>query len=173
MSLAVPPPASSSADVRAAVITVSDRAAAGDRCDESGPHAAERLRGAGFEVDQPLVIADGEQTVRDALADVVRSGARLVITTGGTGLGPRDRTPEGTRPLLAHELPGIAEALRREGAKHTPMAVLSRGLAGVTAGSRPALIVNLPGSVRAVDQGLDVLLPLVGHILDQLDGGDH
>lgn len=163
----------SSDAISCAVITVSDRVASGERTDASGPRAAERLREAGFAVGEPLVTPDGADDVHKTLDDAVRSGARFIVTTGGTGLSPRDQTPEGTQPHLARVLTGISEALRRDGAQHTPMAVLSRGLAGVTAGPQAAFIVNLPGSVRAVDQGLDVVLPLVAHIVDQLDGGDH
>lgn len=163
----------SAAAIPCAVITVSDRAASGDRTDASGPSAVQRLREAGLDVGDPIVTPDGADSVRTALDDAVRTGARFIVTTGGTGLGPRDQTPEGTEPLLARLLPGVAETLRRDGAQYTPMAVLSRGLAGTTSGPRPAFIVNLPGSVRAVEQGLDVVLPLVSHIVDQLDGGDH
>lgn len=154
---------------RAAVIVVSDRSARGERADASGPRATALLAAAGIAADVEIV-PDGEGSVRVAIADALAVGVRLVITSGGTGVGPRDLTPEGTRPLLDRELPGIAELLRAEGAKKTPMAALSRGLAGV-AGT--ALVVNLPGSVRAVEEGLEVLLPLVPHVLDQLTGGDH
>lgn len=158
--------------VSAFVITVSDRSASGERADASGPRAVALLEGAGFRADS-TVVPDGAESVEQALTAAVDSGARLVVTTGGTGVGPRDFTPEGTRPLITRELPGIAELLRREGATHNPMAVISRGLVGVTAGSRPALIVNLPGAVAAVEEGLAVLLPVTAHILDQLRGADH
>ncbi len=158
---------------RAAVITVSDRSARGERKDESGPRAVGLLRAAGYRTDDAQVVPDGRDSVHDALRAAIDAGARLVITTGGTGVGPRDLTPEGTRPLLERELPGIAEALRREGAIHSKHAVLSRGLAGVTAAPAFALVINLPGSLRAVEQGMEVVLPLVAHILDQLDGADH
>lgn len=157
---------------RASVITVSDRSARGERADASGPRAVELLTEAGFEAGS-TVVPDGVESVRGALAAALDSGARLVITTGGTGVGPRDLTPEGTRPLIERELPGVAELLRREGAAQTPMAAISRGLAGVTGGDNRALIVNLPGSEKAVVQGLSVLLPITPHILDQLRGGDH
>jgi molybdenum cofactor synthesis domain-containing protein len=157
----------------AVVITVSDRSARGEREDESGPRAVELLRAAGYHVDEARIIPDGEDSVRDALGVAIEAGARLVITSGGTGVAPRDLTPEGTRSLLTKELPGIAEELRREGALHSKHAVLSRGLAGVAGSPATSLVINLPGSVRAVEQGMKVVLPLVAHILDQLDGGDH
>jgi len=154
------------------VITVSDRSARGERADASGPRAVALLEGDGFRVDSTIV-PDGVASVERALAAAIDAGARLVITTGGTGVGPRDQTPEGTRPLIARELPGVAELMRREGAAHNAMAVLSRGLVGVSAGDNPALIANLPGSLAAVEESLAVLLPLTTHILDQLAGGDH
>jgi molybdenum cofactor synthesis domain-containing protein len=159
--------------VRAAVITVSDRCFRGERPDASGPRAVAVLTAAGYEVAEPVIVPDGEASVGAAIETALGAGARLVITSGGTGVSPRDLTPEGTRPLLVRELPGIAEALRREGARQAPMAVLSRGLAGIAGSAPQALVVNLPGAVMAVVEGLELLLPLVPHILDQLDGGDH
>lgn len=156
----------------ASVITVSDRSARGERADASGPRAVELLTEAGYEV-RAVVVPDGRESVGGALTAAVAAGADVVITSGGTGVGPRDLTPEGTVPLIERELPGVAELLRREGASHTPMAVISRGVVGVTGGERPALIANLPGSIAAVEQGLAVLLPIVPHIVDQLRGGDH
>lgn len=154
------------------VITVSDRSSRGERADASGPRAVDLLREAGFHVDYRLV-PDGEHSVRDALQDAIVAGARFIVTSGGTGVGPRDQTPEGTRLLLVQELPGIAEQLRRVGASEHPTAVLSRGLAGIAGHTSRALVVNLPGSVNAVEEGLAVLMPLVRHVIDQLDGADH
>ncbi len=156
---------------RALVVTVSDRCARGEAVDRSGPRAVELLSEAGYPTAPARVVPDGDESVAAALREAVRAGVRVVVTTGGTGVGPRDRTPEGTRAVLDRELPGLAEALRREGASHVATAVLSRGLAGVTA--EGVVVVNLPGSTAAVEQGLAVLLPVLGHLLDQLTGGDH
>lgn len=157
---------------RAVVITVSDRSARGERPDASGPRAVALLAEDGIPASSNIV-PDGAESVTHAIEAAIASGARLVITSGGTGVSPRDLTPEGTRAVLVRELPGIAEALRSDGARHNPMAVLSRGLAGIAGDPPHTIVVNLPGSVSAVEQGLSVLLPLVPHILDQLGGVDH
>ena len=159
----------------AAVITVSDRSAAREREDAAGPAIERALAEAGFQPTRSIV-ADGARSVTDALRSALEAGARVVITTGGTGVGPRDRTPEGTREVIDREVPGIAEELRRIGAAETPGGMLSRGVAGVvdaSPGIPGALIVNLPGSPKAVASGMPVILSVAAHVVDQLAGGDH
>ncbi|WP_234988008.1 molybdenum cofactor biosynthesis protein B [Demequina sp. NBRC 110056] len=158
--------------VSVAVITVSDRRAAGEAEDTAGPAIAHSLASAGAVVTTWLV-PDGLDSVRTALDAALADGARLVVTTGGTGVGPRDLTPEATRGVIDRDLPGVPELLRREGSTTTPAAALSRGRAGVTAGPHPAIVVNLPGSERAAREGVATLLTVLPHALSQLEGGDH
>ncbi len=155
---------------RAEVVVASNRAAAGVYDDTTGPLIVAALRDLGFEVDSPVVVPDGPP-VGEAIAAAVERGAKVVLTTGGTGLTPTDRTPEQTRPLLDREVPGIAEAIRHAGvAAGVPTAALSRGLAGV-AGT--CLVVNLPGSRGGVKDGLSVLRPILVHAVEQIVGSDH
>ena len=160
--------------VAARVITVSDRCAGGDREDLSGPLAARLLAEAGLAVGPVVVVPDGIEPVRAAIGSALDDGCRVVVTTGGTGIGPRDMTPEATAPLLSARLDGLAEAIRRRGEATAPAASLSRGLVGVTGrGPGAALVVNAPGSPGGVRDAVAVIVPLIGHVLDQLGGGDH
>lgn len=160
----------SAAGRRAVVITASNRAAAGVYEDVCGPLIVDRLREWGFAAEAPVVVPDGEP-VGQALAAALGDGIDLVVTTGGTGITPTDRTPEVTAPQLHRLIPGIAEAIRAAGvAKGVPTAVLSRGLAGATDRS---LVINLPGSRGGVKDALEVLEPIIDHALSQLAGGDH
>jgi cyclic pyranopterin phosphate synthase len=154
----------------ALVVVASTRAAAGAYPDRSGPLLVAGLRELGLATADPVVVADGAPLAA-ALRAAVESGTDVVVTSGGTGLTPRDTTPEATAPLLTRQLPGVAEALRAAGtAAGVPTAALSRGLAGV-AGT--TLVVNVAGSTGAARDALAVLAPLLRHALDQIHGGDH
>ena len=156
--------------IKARVVVASNRAAAGVYQDTSGPRLVAGLRELGCDVDEdPVVVPDGEP-VADALRRAVADGVDVVVTSGGTGVTPTDRTPEATRGLLDFEIPGIAEAIRAYSRDRVPAAALSRGLAGVAGRT---LIVNLPGSTGGAKDGLAVLGPLLSHTVDQIHGGDH
>ena len=158
------------------MITVSDRSARGEREDLSGPAAVEALSRHGYTTVSLSVVPDGRVSVRDAIAEAADAEARIILTLGGTGLSPRDETPEATWPLITRELPGIAEALRSTARDRVPTAVLSRGVAGIIdrpGRGLPSLVVNLAGSPGATRDGVAVLAPLIPHIVDQLSGGDH
>lgn len=155
--------------LRAKVLTVSDGVADGTRDDKSGRACVEQLVAAGYEIVEHRVTADGVDLVAAALRDLTDGFAGLVVTTGGTGFGPRDCTPEGTRAVLDREAPGIGEAIRRvSDADGRGFGMLSRGVAG-TRGA--ALVCNLPGSTNGAREGLDVLLSIAPHALDLLAGG--
>lgn len=154
----------------AAVVVASNRAADGVYEDRTGPLLVAALREWGFETPDPVVVNDGDP-VGQAVADAVESGVAVVLTTGGTGINPTDRTPDVVAPLLDRELPGVAEAVRAYGiASGIATAALSRGVAGVVGRT---LVVTLPGSTGGVRDGITVLADLVPHAVDQLFGGDH
>lgn len=156
--------------LRAEVVVASNRAAAGVYDDECGPMIVEALRADGWTVEDPVVVPDGDP-VAAAISAAAEGGARAVITTGGTGITPTDRTPEATRALLDFEVPGIAEAIRAHGtAQGVSTAPLSRGVAGVVGRT---LVVNLPGSRGGVKDGLAVVVPLLRHAVEQVVGSDH
>jgi molybdopterin adenylyltransferase len=152
---------------KAHVITVSDRVSAGKMVDESGPALVRRLKQAHFEVSGPEVVPDHQQRITDAIVAAVVDGAQVVVTTGGTGLGPRDVTPQATSMVIDFEIPGIGEAMRRAGTANTPMAALSRSMAGVRGHS---LIINVPGSVKGATESLEAVIPMLGHAIRLLHG---
>ncbi|MGO1737664.1 MAG: MogA/MoaB family molybdenum cofactor biosynthesis protein [Actinomycetaceae bacterium] len=157
-----------------AVVTVSDRCHAGTQEDRSGPLARDLLAEAGIEAGEPVVVPDEVEAVRDAVRAAIDAGARFVLTTGGTGIGPRDVTPEAVTPFIALDLPGIAEAVRAHGRQSTPLADISRSVVGLTARSDDAaLVVTAPGSTSGVKDTVTVVAPLVAHVLGQAAGGTH
>jgi molybdopterin adenylyltransferase len=154
--------------IRAAVLTLSDAGVRGERVDTAGPAAAELLRGAGFELAETAMLPDDQPQISALLtrwADEAQYG--LVVTTGGTGLGPRDRTPEATAAVLDYRVDGIAEAMRAAGLASTPRAMLSRGLSGVR---KRTLIINLPGSEPGARESLEAVLPVLHHAAEVLQG---
>ena len=154
--------------MNAVVITVSDACARGEREDGSGAALVELLTEAGATIVETRILSDDLDPLAQALRDYAeRSDVSLIITAGGTGLGPRDNTPEATQRIIEREAPGIAEAIRAESLKATPMAMLSRGICGVRSGT---LIVNLPGSPKAVRESFAVIAPVLPHALDLLAG---
>ena len=163
------PPAG--AEHEAVVVTCSNRSAAGEREDFSGPVLVAGLRDAGFEVaPDAIVVADDEAAIASLLVRLADAGHRLILTTGGTGLTPTDVTPAATRRAIDREAPGLAELMRAAGMASTPMAALSRGVVGTRGRT---LIANLPGSPKGARESLEALLPILRHALDQIAGGDH
>jgi cyclic pyranopterin monophosphate synthase len=164
---ALPEPASH----EAVVVVCSNRSAAGEREDTSGPAVVAALRDAGFDVvSEVMVVRDDEAEISALLARLADAGHRLVLTSGGTGLTPTDVTPAATRRVIDREAPGLADLMRAAGVAHTPMAALSRGVVGTRGAT---LIANLPGSPKGAIESLEALLPVLRHALDQVAGGDH
>ena len=155
-------------NLRAVVLTVSDACSRGEREDTSGAALVQLLTDVGAEIVKTRILSDDlDQLVQALKACAEREDVNLIITTGGTGLGPRDNTPEATRRVIEREAPGIAEAIRAESLKATPMAMISRGVCGVRAGT---LIINLPGSPKAVRESFAVIAPVLAHAIDLLEG---
>ncbi len=154
--------------IRAAVITVSDACSRGERDDTSGAALVQLLTDLGATMVERKILNDDLDPLAQTLSELAdRSDINLIVTTGGTGLGPRDNTPEATQRVIEREAPGVAEAIRAESLKATPMAMLSRGMCGVRSGT---LIINLPGSPKAVKETFTVIAPVLSHALDLLAG---
>lgn len=151
------------------MVIASTRAATGVYEDRCGPIIRDWFTDRGFDVTDPAVVADGE-AVRDALVTALGQGADVIVTSGGTGISPTDVTPEATLSVVDYQIPGLADAIRRSGLPGVPTAVLSRGVCGVVGRT---LVINLPGSLGGVRDGLTVLSDVLEHALDQLGGGDH
>jgi molybdenum cofactor synthesis domain-containing protein len=155
-------------DIRAVVITASDACARGEREDASGAALVQLLTELGAHVVASKILSDDLDPLAQALREFAdRDDVNLIVTTGGTGLGPRDNTPEATQQVIEREVPGIAEAIRAETLKSTPMAMISRGVCGVRSGT---LIVNLPGSPKAVKETFAVIAPVLSHAIELLSG---
>jgi len=149
------------------VVTVSDRVSANKMADESGPALVRILERDRFEVSGPEVVPDSRERIAEAIVAAVANGADVVVTTGGTGLGPRDVTPQATSSVIDFEVPGIGEAMRRSGTGSTPMAALSRGMAGVRGHT---LVINVPGSIKGATESLESVMPVLEHAISLLHG---
>jgi len=152
--------------MRAAIVTVSDTRSTAD--DVSGDRLVEVLQAAGAEITERLIVSDELASLRETLYSLAeKEDINLIVTTGGTGFGPRDNTPEATRGIIEREAPGLAEAMRRETASKTPMSMLSRGICGIRGNT---LIINLPGSPRAVEECFGVIAPVLSHAIELIAG---
>lgn len=158
--------------LRATVITVSDEIASGRDGNRAGPVAVGELAGHGIEADL-VVVPDEVAAIRTAITTAIAAGSRIVMTSGGTGIGPRDVTVDAVAPLLGYQVPGIGEEIRRRGAQQVASALVSRAVAGVIPGEPPAFILTAPGSRGGVRDAVAVLGPLAAHIVAQLDGAGH
>jgi molybdenum cofactor synthesis domain-containing protein len=154
--------------MRAGVITISDRGYRGEREDTSGKVIQGMVRSLGAEIEFSTVVPDEQDKIKEALIQGAdEMGLDLIVTTGGTGVSQRDVTPEATREVIEQEIPGFAEAMRMEGLKKTPHAMISRAVCGIRGRT---LIVNLPGSPKAVQEGLEVILPVIPHVISKIQG---
>lgn len=154
--------------IHVAIITLSDKGSTGERFDESGAVIREMIASIGASVDHYEILPDVQERIVDELAGLADSGKiDLILTTGGTGVAPRDVTPDATRMVIDRELPGMAEAMRAESLKKTPRAMISRAIAGIR---KQTLIVNLPGSPKAVRENLAVILPALPHAIEKIKG---
>ena len=149
------------------MITISDRGFAGQTEDHSGPAVANLLQHSGFEISGPELVPDNRERIIDILLGAAAEGFDLVVTTGGTGLGPRDITPQATAAIVDYQVEGLAEQMRRSGLRKTPMAVLSRGIAGVR---DKTLILNLPGSPKGATESLEAVVPVLRHAIQLIHG---
>ena len=156
----------------ATVVTVSDEIASGRDVNRAGRVAITELAGHGIEADL-VVVPDDPEAIRAAVRGAIERGSRLVITSGGTGIGPSDVTVDAVAPLLSYQVPGICEEIRRRGAEHAPVALVSREVAGVIVGTPSTFVLTAPGSRGGVRDAVAVLGPLAAHIVRQLDGAGH
>ncbi|MHB8780200.1 MAG: MogA/MoaB family molybdenum cofactor biosynthesis protein [Candidatus Geothermincolia bacterium] len=154
--------------IKAAIVTVSDKGSRGERVDTAGPAIKEMLQSEGWHVEQERIVPDEREDIEEALRSLAAAGVDVILTTGGTGLSPRDVTPEATMAVIDREVPGFAEAMRAASLRLTPHAMLSRGVSGILGCT---LIVNLPGSPRAVRENLEVILAALPHGVEKLRGG--
>ncbi|MBI4765801.1 MAG: MogA/MoaB family molybdenum cofactor biosynthesis protein [Deltaproteobacteria bacterium] len=154
--------------IRTGILTVSDKGSQGLRADEGGPKIRSLLPADCYQVETAAIVPDEIPELVNTLVEWAdRKNLDLIFTTGGTGLSPRDLTPEATEKVIEREIPGMAEAMRREGMKHTPLAQLSRGIVGVRG---ETLIINLPGGLKAIEEILPVILPAIPHALEKIKG---